>query len=108
VVGEGRGPDGLDRTSAAVGGLLLFELVDQIVEVEAATGPGSDNFGGDRDSEMGFDGACSSDQDEVALGFDKSPPTGTTTSSFAVASCSASAQASSTAATPWSAAARGS
>jgi len=48
----------LDETPTAAGGLFLFELVDQINEVEeAAAGLGTDDRRGDGDAQVRFTGA---------------------------------------------------
>ena len=53
----------LGETSTASGGLLLFELVDQIDEVEeAAASPGADDRRGDADTEMGLAGVPTAKQ----------------------------------------------
>src|SRR5438552_4617829 len=63
---------GLDDATAFSGSLFLFKLVDEVDEIEeAAARSGADDDGGDSDGEMGLSRAASTDQDEVALGFDK-------------------------------------
>ena len=57
----------LDEAPAAAGGLFLFELVDQIDEVEeAAAGLGANDRRGDRDAQVRFTGAGAADEDSVA------------------------------------------
>src|SRR5208282_4263807 len=54
------------------GSLLLFELIDQVDQIEEASpGPGADDGRGDADAEMGFAGAGAADEDGVALGVEE-------------------------------------
>jgi hypothetical protein len=56
-------------SGAATGGFLLFQLIDQIDQVEeAASGAGTDDRRGNGDAQMGFAGAGAADEDRVALG----------------------------------------
>ena len=56
----------LGQAATASGGLLLFELVDEIDEVEeAAPGARSDDGCGYADAEMGLTGADAADEDGV-------------------------------------------
>lgn len=60
------------QPSAAAGGLLLLQLIDQIDEVEEASpGACADHRRGDGDAEMGFAGAGATDEDGVALGVEE-------------------------------------
>lgn len=62
----------LGEASAAAGGLLLLELVDQIDEVEEpAPGTGADDCRGHGDAEMGFAGSSAANEDRVALGVEE-------------------------------------
>src|SRR5438477_6508948 len=57
----------LGKASTSASGLLLFELIDQIDQIEEAPpGPGADDRRGDTDTEMGLAGAGSADEDGVA------------------------------------------
>jgi hypothetical protein len=68
----------LGQASAAAGGFLLLELVDQIDEVEeAAPSPGADDGRGDADAQVGFAGAGAADEDGVALGLRSATTSGT-------------------------------
>jgi hypothetical protein len=62
----------LGQAATATGRLFLFELVDQIDQVEEASSrAGADDGRGHGDAEMGFAGAGAADEDGVALGVEE-------------------------------------
>src|SRR6202451_996571 len=63
---------GLDDAAAPSGALSLFELIDEIDEIEeAAARSGADDRGGGRDRQVGLSRTGPADQDEIALGIDE-------------------------------------
>src|ERR1700735_5579841 len=62
----------LRQTARATGGLFLFELIDEIDQIEeAASGAGANDRRGDGDAQMGFSRARAADEDRVALGVEE-------------------------------------
>src|ERR1700722_6457296 len=63
---------GLDDAAAPSRGLFLFELIDEIDEIEEASArSGTDDGGGDGDRQMGLSRAGPADQDQIALSVDE-------------------------------------
>ena len=59
----------LRQPPAASGSLLLFELIDQIDQIEEASpGAGADDRRGHCNAEMGFSGAGAADEDCITFG----------------------------------------
>ena len=60
------------QSARATGGLLLFELVHEIDEIEeSSTGAGANDRGGDGDAKMSLSRARAADEDRVALGVEE-------------------------------------
>src|SRR6202522_4484689 len=63
----------LGEPPAAAGGFLLFELIDEIDQIEETSpGAGANDRRSHADAKMGFARACAADEDRVAFGVEES------------------------------------
>src|SRR5271168_1202105 len=62
----------LGEPPAAAGGFLVFELIDEIDQIEETSpGAGADDRRSYGDAKMGFARACAADEDRVAFGVEE-------------------------------------
>src|ERR1700689_2818334 len=63
----------LGEPPAAAGGFLLFELIDEIDQIEETSpGAGANDRRSHADAKLGFARACAADEDRVAFGVEES------------------------------------